>query len=148
MENSGPTLAAEDLMRVTVPVPRAWSAEPGVYAIFDGRVHRYSAAAGNGSGLGRFVELAHETTFSMGETPETSRFFTIYAELGAAEVRPREQIEAGDAIGSAAPGKETSVRVGVYTRTDDPVWRRQTGRAPIVVDGYFFWDPSFVLSPP
>jgi hypothetical protein len=148
LENEGPRLTADELARVTVPVPRAWSAETDVYAVFAGQVHRYSDDAAARNSLGRFVVLAHETSFSIGETTETSRFFTMYADLGEVAVRPRQRVAAGDAIASARADGETGVRIGVYTTADDPVWRRQTGRPPIVVDGYYFWDPSFVLSPP
>lgn len=148
LDNEGPRLTAEELVRVTVPVPRAWSVESGVYAVFAGQVHRYSDAGAERNGIGRFVVLTHETTFSIGETTESSRFFTMYADLGEVAVRPRQQVAAGEAIASARADGETGVRIGVYTAGDDPVWRRQTGRPPIVVDGYFFWDPSFVLSPP
>ncbi len=146
-ENQGPQLTSEEVLRVTVPVPSAWSESAEVYALFPGVVHRYSDAADNGSGFGRFVELTHETEFSIEGETERSRYYTVYAGLEAVAVRPAETIPAGGAIGKAATG-ETGVRVGVYTRVDDPIWRRQTRRPPIILDDFYFWDPSFVLSPP
>lgn len=147
MENRGPRLTSEELRRVTVPVPSAWSQSPEVYALFAGAVHRYSNSPNNESGFGRFVELTHETEFSIGGETERSRFYTVYAGLDDVSVSPAQTTPAGSAVGSAAAG-ETGVRVGVYTRDDDPIWRRQTGRPPVVIDDFYFWDPSFVLSPP
>ncbi len=146
-ENRGPQLNAEEVRRVTVPVPSAWSESTEVHALFSGVVHRYSNSADNRSGFGRFVELAHETEFSIDGETERSMYYTVYAGLEAVEVRPAQTIPAGGAIGTAATG-ETGVRVGVYTRSDDPIWRRQTGRPPIIMNGFHFWDSSFVLSPP
>lgn len=147
MENPGPQLSSEEVRRVTVPVPSAWSESPEVNALFAGAVHRYSNSPDSGGGFGRFVELTHEAEFSIGGEIERSRFQTVYAGLDTVSVRPTQTIPAGSAIGSVATG-ETGVRVGVYTRSDDPIWRRQTGRPPIIMDGFYFWDPSFVLSPP
>lgn len=147
LENDGPLLSAEEVMRVTVPIPSSWASEPAAYALFAGRVHRYSREAAGTEALGLFVEIAHETEFAMGGDTQRSEFYTLYARLGSVDVTPRERVAAGDTLGAAREG-ETGLRVGVYTRTDDPVWRRQTGRPPIAVDGYYFWDPSFVLSPP
>ena len=146
-ENPGPQLTLEQVRRVTVPVPSAWSESADVYALFPGVVHRYSNSSDNGSGFGRFVELAHETEVSIDGQTERSRYYTVYAGLEAVAVRPAGTIPAGGAIGTAATG-DTGVRVGVYTRDDDPIWRRQTRRPPIILDGFYFWDPSFVLSPP
>ncbi|MFP4374630.1 MAG: hypothetical protein ACLFPO_09885 [Spirochaetaceae bacterium] len=146
-ENRGPQLTPEEVRRVTVPLPSAWSESPEVHALFAGAVHRYSTSPENESGLGRFVELVHDTEFSIGGEAEHSRFYTMYAGLDDATVRPEQTISAGRAIG-AASADESGVRIGVYTRDDDPVWRRQTGRPPITVNGFYFWDPSFVLSPP
>lgn len=147
MENRGPQLNAEEVRRVTVPVPSAWSESAEVHSLFSGVVHRYSNSADNGSGFGRFVEVAHETEFSIEGKTERSRYYTVYAGLEAVAVRPAQTIPAGTGIGTAATG-ETGVRVGVYTRDDDPIWRRQTQRPPITINGFYFWDPSFVLSPP
>ena len=146
-ENLGPQLSPEEVRRVTVPVPSAWSESAHVYSLFPGVVHRYSNSDDNGSGFGRFVEVAHETEFSIEGEAERSRYYTVYAGLEAVAVRPAGTIPAGGAIGTAATG-DTGVRVGVYTRDDDPIWRRQTRRPPIILDGFYFWDPSFVLSPP
>jgi len=146
-ENRGPRLTSEELLRVTVPVPSAWSESREVYTLFAGVVHRYSNSAHNESGFGRFVAIAHETEFSIGERTERSNFYTVYAELADVSVRPAQSLPAGGTVGSAATG-ETGVRMGVYTRSDDPIWRRQSGRPPIILDGFYFWDPSFVLSPP
>lgn len=145
--DAGPVLDAELVRRVTVPVPSFWSSSSEAFALFEGSVHRYSKSGNNAGGLGRFVELEHESEFAVvGETQRT-RFYTLYVALGTVTVEPGEQVDAGSALGTMADG-DTGLRIAVLTHEDDPVWRRQSGRPPIEIDGYYFWDPSFVLSPP
>lgn len=145
--DGGPVFEAELVERVTVPVPSRWSSSAEAFALFEGRVHRYSNADGNASGLGRFVELEHVSAFTVGGETQKTRFHTVYAGLGGVSVEPDEHIGAGSPVGTMSDG-ETGLRIAVFTTRDDPVWRRQTGRPPIEIDGYYFWDPSFVLSPP
>ncbi|MGM0674752.1 MAG: hypothetical protein ACQETQ_08660 [Spirochaetota bacterium] len=163
LENEGPYLSAEDVRRVMVRMPvdevltmgtedsteesPSEGDEPHAHALFEGEVHRYSNERGNGTGLGRFVELRHETRIELGDTVEHTEFFTIYAGLSSTSVRPRTTTSPGDPVGTADTN-EGSVLIAVYTRSHDPVWRKQTARSHISVDGYYFWDPSFVLSPP
>ncbi|MFP3960366.1 MAG: hypothetical protein ACLFUX_09375 [Spirochaetaceae bacterium] len=156
-ENEGPSLSDRELAEVTVLVPSRWTEKAEAYALFAGRVHRYSDDPRNRTGLGRFVELEHETQLDTGSGAQESRFYTVYTGLTGILVEPEERVSSGDAIGTteepspdvdADTGDEPGVRIGVYTASDDPLWRSQTKAAPITVDGYYFWDPTFVLSPP
>lgn len=174
--NEGPHLSPEDVRRVAVRMPvsqvfstgtedadvdsaagtgtaagtedaQADSDYPKAHALFKGEVHRYSNERDNEAGFGRFVELSHEFRIELGESIERSRFFTMYGGLSDTFTRPGTDISAGAPIGKVDM-EEKSVLIAVYTEDDDPVWRQQTKRPPIKVDGYYFWDPSFVLSLP
>jgi hypothetical protein len=149
LENEGPQLNADEIECVTVEIPAATAERPRSYALFAGRVHRFSAASGNPSGLGPFVELEHETRFELEGKAQTSRFFTLYGGLEDIAVGMNAAVNAGDPVGEVPEdGGTPRYRVAIYTMVDDPVWRRQTQRPPILVDGYYFWDPSSVLNPP
>ncbi len=121
-----------------------------VYAMFGGKVHRYSKDPNNSTNLGTFIELEHEITDGQ---KEKRQYYTCYCLLSDILVEPGQTVVEGQRIGMTGPSgplediiNDTILIIAVYSFEILNDLEKELKTTAYYRFGVYWYDPSLWLS--